>query len=57
LVGKLTYLILKYNTLEILIDAMTNKQQIPFAYNKEGKTTQRVGDPYAVFIYTAKNNQ
>ena len=36
---------------------MTNKQQIPFAYNKEGKTTQRVGDPYAVFIYTAKNNQ
>ena len=35
------------NTLETLIEAITNKQQISFEYNKDGKITKRVGNPYA----------
>lgn len=45
------------NTLETLIEAITNKQQISFEYNKDEKITKRVGNPYAVFIYTAKNTR
>ena len=46
------------NTLETLTEAIKNRQQISFEYNKEGKVKgERIGDPYAVFIYTAKNTR
>ena len=46
------------NTLETLKQAIENKQQISFEYNKEGKIKgERIGNPYAVFIYTAKNSR
>jgi len=46
------------NTLETLKDAITNRQPISFEYNKEGKIEgKRIGNPYAVFIYTAKNTR
>lgn len=46
------------NTLEILMEAIKNRQPISFEYNKEGKVEGlRFGNPYAVFIYTAKNTR
>lgn len=46
------------NVLDILKQAILNRQQISFEYNKEGKVEgQRIGDPYAIFIYTAKNTR
>ena len=46
------------NTLEVLKDAITKKQHISFEYNKEGKVAGiRIGHPYAVFIFTAKNTR
>ncbi|MCK9399184.1 MAG: hypothetical protein M0Q51_04190 [Bacteroidales bacterium] len=46
------------NTLEILIEAIKNRQPISFEYNKEGKVEgTRFGKPYAVFIYIAKNTR
>lgn len=46
------------NTLETLIEAISKKQQISFEYKKEGKVQGvRFGDPYAVFIFTAKNTR
>jgi hypothetical protein len=44
------------NTLELLKQAITCKQQISFQYNKAGKIVgERIGNPHAVFIFTAKN--
>jgi hypothetical protein len=44
------------NTLETLVNAITNTQQISFRYIKEWKNEGiRIGNPYAVFIFTAKN--
>ncbi len=46
------------NTLEDLKQAIQNRQPISFEYNKEGKVKgTRFGNPYAVFIYTAKNTR
>lgn len=46
------------NTLETLIHAIENKLPISFEYNKEDKKKgKRFGNPYAVFIYTAKNTK
>ncbi len=46
------------NTLEILIKAIENKMPISFEYNKQDKKKgKRFGNPYAVFIYTAKNTK
>lgn len=45
------------NTLETLIEAINKKNQISFDYNKKGIITKRIGNPYAVFIYTAKNTR
>ncbi len=46
------------NTLEILIEAIKNKKPISFKYIKEGKKDGiRFGNPYAGFIYTAKNTR
>ena len=46
------------NTLEVLIEAVNKRQPISFEYNKEGKVKgERIGNPYAVFIYTAKNTR
>lgn len=45
------------NTLETLIGAINSKHQISFEYNKSGVITKRVGNPYAIFIYTAKNTK
>lgn len=46
------------NTLEILKQAIQNRLSISFEYNKEGKVQgERIGQPYAVFIYTAKNTK
>ena len=45
------------NILDTLIHAIKNKQQISFEYNKEGKIKgERIGNPYAIFIHTAKNS-
>lgn len=45
-------------TLETLISAIKSKKSISFEYNKEGKISgTRIGNPYAVFIYTAKNTR
>ncbi|MDB5133781.1 MAG: hypothetical protein JWP37_384 [Mucilaginibacter sp.] len=44
------------NTLEVLKQAITSRNHISFEYNKEGKVQGvRIGHPYAVFIFTAKN--
>lgn len=46
------------NTLEVLKQAIKNRQSISFEYNKEGKVSGlRFGNPYAVFIYTSKNTR
>ncbi len=46
------------NTLETLQKAIKNRNQISYEYNKEGKVTgRRIGNPYAIFIYTAKNTR
>lgn len=45
------------NTLEILIEAIKNKKPISFKYIKEDKKYKIYGNPYAVFIYTAKNTR
>lgn len=46
------------NALEPLIQAISNKNSISFEYNKEGKAPGiRIGNPYAVFIFTAKNTK
>ena len=46
------------NILDTLIQAIKNKQQISFEYDKEGKIKgKRIGHPYAVFIHTAKNSR
>ena len=46
------------NTLETLKRAIEKRLPISFEYNKEGKVIgKRFGDPYAVFIYTAKNSR
>lgn len=46
------------NTLETLKSAIEKRLPISFEYNKEGKVKgKRLGDPYAVFIYTAKNSR
>jgi len=46
------------NTLETLKSAIEKRLPISFEYNKEGKVKgKRFGDPYAVFIFTAKNTR
>jgi hypothetical protein len=46
------------DTLKTLKQAIKNKQPISFEYNKKGKIKgERIGHPYAVFIYTAKNSR
>lgn len=46
------------NTLEILKQAIKLRKQISFEYIKEGKVDgTRIGNPYAVFIFTAKNTR
>ena len=46
------------NTLEALKHAINNKKPVSFEYDKEGKVKgSRIGNPYAVFIYTAKNTR
>jgi hypothetical protein len=46
------------NTLDILISAIENRNHISFQYNKPGKVLGvRIGHPYAVFIFTAKNTR
>ncbi|MBW8687748.1 WYL domain-containing protein [Chitinophaga rhizophila] len=46
------------NVLDILAKAIKNRHQISFQYNKEGKTVgKRIGNPYAIFIFTAKNTR
>lgn len=44
------------NNLDLLSKAIIEKKQISFEYNKPGKTPgKRIGNPYAVFILTAKS--
>lgn len=44
--------------LEKLIYAVKNKKQIEFEYNKPGKVLgKRIGDTYAVFIFTSKDDK
>jgi len=44
--------------LELLTKAIQEKRKISFEYNKPGQTQGvRIGDPYAIFIYTAKNTR
>lgn len=44
--------------LEKLTHAIRNKNVISFEYNKPGKTPgKRIGDTYAVFIFTAKDGK
>lgn len=46
------------NTLDLLIEAIKEKNQISFEYNKPEKTPGiRIGNPYAVFIHTAKSGK
>lgn len=43
------------DTLEILEQAINTRKSISFEYNKEGKIKgERIGNPHAVFILTAK---
>lgn len=45
------------NNLDKLIKAIKEKRIIEFEYNKVGKTLgKRIGNPYAVFILTSKDN-
>ncbi len=44
------------NNLDLLSHAIREKKKISFEYNKPGKTSgQRIGNPYAIFILTAKS--
>lgn len=46
------------NTLEILKSAINAHKPISFQYVKEGKTQgDRIGNPHAVFIFTAKSGE
>ena len=46
------------NNLDLLIKAINSKNSISFEYNKPGKIPgTRIGDPYAVFILTAKSGE
>lgn len=46
------------NTLDTLIEAISKRLPISFEYIKEGKKKgERIGNPHAVFIYTAKNTR
>jgi len=45
------------NNLDKLIKAISEKKVIEFEYNKTGKIQgKRIGHPYAVFIYTSKDD-
>jgi len=46
------------NILDLFISAINSKNSISFEYNKPGKTPgTRIGNPYAVFIFTAKSGK
>jgi hypothetical protein len=46
------------NTLEILQQAVNSRKSISFEYNREGKVRgERIGNPHAVFIFTAKSGE
>ena len=46
------------NTLETLKMAIESQKPISFEYNKEGKVQgERIGNPHAVFIFTAKSRK
>ncbi len=41
-----------------LIEAIQDKKVISFEYNKPGKTSGiRIGNPYAIYIFTAKSGK
>ncbi len=45
------------STLQVLEEAIAGLQPISFQYNKTGKVNgERIGHPYAVFIFTAKTD-
>lgn len=44
------------STLEILVQAIENRNHISYQYNKPGKVVGvRIGHPYAVYFFTAKS--
>ena len=46
------------NTIESLKEAIKLQKPISFKYDKEGKIKgERIGNPHAVFIFTAKNTR
>ena len=42
------------STLDILRQAIDKRKSIEYEYNKEGKISKRIGNPYAIYIYDAK---
>ncbi len=42
------------NALEILKQAIKNRQSISFEYNKKGEISKRIGNPYVVYIFVSK---
>ena len=46
------------NSIQILSEAIGKRHHISFQYNKPGKIFGvRIGHPYAIFIFTAKNTR
>lgn len=45
------------NTLEILIEAIHKRLPISFEYNKKGKISKRIGNPYVVYIFVSKGDE
>jgi hypothetical protein len=44
------------NIVDILVQAIDNRNHVSFLYNKPGKTPGiRIGHPYAVYFFTAKS--
>ena len=42
------------NTLELLKKAIENKKPISFEYNKIGKLSKRIGNPYVIYIFVSQ---
>ncbi len=42
------------STLDILRQAIDERKSIEFEYNKQGRISKRIGNPYVVYIYVSK---
>lgn len=45
------------NTFELLQKAIKERKTISFDYNKKGELSNRIANPYVLYIYTSKNGE